>query len=274
MLTSPEQAPAGRTTQSEAALAPLLGVAVPTRNSAATLEWTLLSLASQRAVRLSVVVVDSESTDRTLDICGRWGIRTLSAPPGNMYRAINVGLRNLADCDWLTYLNSDDLVCADGYARLVERGERDGLDVVYGNGDFIDEGGAFVFSQASFGPAVARRQLAVGTRPFVQPAAVFRRRVFDQLHGFDERFRMIADYDFFARASAAGFGFGRVGGRAVAAFRVHDRQISTVHKATVDSEKAIRRRECGRYRRFARMGLSALWKVRNTGNYLARMHAR
>jgi hypothetical protein len=62
-----------------------------------------------------------------------------------------------------------------------------------------------------------------------------------------------------------------VGGRAIAAFRVHDRQISTVHKSVVDDEKAIRRRECGPLRQYARMGLSALWKVRNTGNCLARL---
>ncbi len=246
-----------------------LVVVVPTRNSAATLEATLLSLASQQRVRLTAVVVDSDSADLTLDICRRWGVRTLPSPPGNMYRAINEGMRALEGCPWLAYVNSDDLIHADGYARLVEHGERAGFDVVYGNGDFVDEAGAFIFSQASFGPAVVRQQLAAGTMPFVQPAAIFRRAVFDRLGGFDERFPHIADYDFFARAAGAGFRFGRVRRGSIAAFRVHDRQLSTVHKAVVDREKAVRRAECGRGRRYLRMGLSAMWKVRNTFNYLA-----
>ncbi len=250
---------------------PSLGVVVPTRNSAATLDWTLLSLASQQRVLLRVLVVDSDSTDRTLEICRQWQVPTRHSPLGNMYRAINEGLRALADLEWMTYLNSDDLAYADGYARLIDRAERDRLDVVYGNGDFVDERGRFLYTQASFPPAVARRQLAVGTLPFVQPTAIFRRTVFERLGGFDERFRLIADYDFFARASAAGFRFGKVGGRAIAAFRVHDRQISTTQKAAVDQEQTVRRRECGRYRHLARMGLSALWKVRNTTNYLARL---
>jgi len=250
---------------------PQLGVVIPTRNSAATLESTFLSLMSQQGIAIDIVAVDSESTDGTRRICERWGVRTLFSPPGNMYRAINEGMRALADCAWLTYLNSDDLVYHDGYARLLEHGEEHGLDVVYGNGDFVDDAGAFIFSQASFGPAIVRHQLAAGTMPFVQPAAAFRRRVFDQLAGFDERFAYIADYDFFARAADAGFRFGKAAGPPVAAFRVHDRQLSTVRKAKVNREKAVRREECGRHRKYVRIGLSTAWKIRNTFNYLAQI---
>lgn len=250
---------------------PRLGVVVPTRNSAATLQSTLLSLMSQQRVAITVVAVDSESADATRDICSRWNVRTLSAAPGNMYRAINEGMRALSGHEWLAYLNSDDLVYPDGYARLLEAGERHGLDVAYGNGDFVDETGAFMFSQASFGPAIVRRQLAAGTMPFVQPAAVFQRAVFDRLAGFDERFTHIADYDFFARAASAGFRFGRVGGAPVAAFRVHGLQLSTVQKGIADREKAVRRAECGRHRKYLRMGLSTAWKMRNTLNYLAQL---
>ena len=140
---------------------------------------------------------------------------------------------------------------------------------MYGNGDFVDARGAFLFSQASFGPLIVRRQLAAGTMPFVQPAAVFRRDVFGRLDGFDERFKDIADYDFFARAAAAGFRFGKTPGRPVAAFRVHHRQMSTVQQALVEDEQVTRRRECGWLRQYLRMGLSAAWKVRNAFNYLA-----
>ncbi len=248
---------------------PTLGVVVPTRNSAATLDATLLSLVSQQRVRVCAIAVDSDSTDGTREVCARWGIRTVCTPPGNMYRAINEGLRLLDGCEWLTYLNSDDLAYPDGYARLIERGAAGPFDVVYGNGDFVDSRGAFVFAQASFHPAVLRLQLACGTLPFVQPAAVFRRPVFERLGGFDERFTCIADLDFFMRASAAGFRFGKAGGRAVAGFRVHEGQLSTLRKAVVDREQKIRRRECGRYRAPARMALSAGWKVRNAFNYLA-----
>ncbi|MGE5357846.1 MAG: glycosyltransferase [Bacteroidales bacterium] len=245
-----------------------LGVVIPTRNSAATLESTLLSLASQRGVTISVIVADSQSTDGTLEICRRWGLRSVDVPPGNMYRAINAGMRLLAT-PWLTYLNSDDLAYADGYARLVALGEQRGLDIVYGHGEFLDARGHFVRRQASFGPALVRRQLAAGTMPFLQPAAIFRHQVYWHLGGFDERYTHIADYDFYARAAAARLEFGRVAGGPVAAFRVHGSQLSAAQKPVADAEKRRRRRQCGRYQWLARRGLSTIWKARNVLNSLA-----
>lgn len=85
-----------------------IGVVVPTFNSAKTLEWTLLALKSQEDCRAKVIVVDSGSTDETLEICARHKVRTEYDQPGNMYRAINVGMR-LIDTEWVTYLNSDDI---------------------------------------------------------------------------------------------------------------------------------------------------------------------
>ena len=92
-----------------------IGVVVPTMNSASTLQWTLCSLRSQRDITLDVIVADSGSQDGTVDICKAWGVPTIYVPPGNMYRAINAGLR-VMESDWVTYLNSDDIVYPDSYA--------------------------------------------------------------------------------------------------------------------------------------------------------------
>ena len=78
-----------------------IGVVVPTLNSAATLTWTLCSLRSQRDVSVEMIVADSGSVDGTLNICKFWDVRTIYVPPGNMYRGINAGLRQL-DAEWVT----------------------------------------------------------------------------------------------------------------------------------------------------------------------------
>src|SRR5579859_6963550 len=105
-----------------------LTVVIPTLNSAATLNWTLASLA---ASGIRVIIADSFSTDATVDICARWSAEVISVPPGNMYTAINTGLR-LADTEWLAYVNSDDLVFTSSYLRMFELAREQRVDIAYG----------------------------------------------------------------------------------------------------------------------------------------------
>ena len=115
----------------------MITCAVPTLNSAKTLGATLLSLRSQQPVNVEIVVVDSGSTDRTLEICRHFGVPVLFDDPNNIYRAINKGL-NRADSEWLAYLNSDDWIYPGSYANLMALGESAGADIVYGNCDYAD----------------------------------------------------------------------------------------------------------------------------------------
>jgi glycosyltransferase involved in cell wall biosynthesis len=188
---------------------------VPTLNSAATLDTTLLSLRSQRREPVNIVVVDSGSTDGTLDICQRWAVPVMYAPPGNMYQAINVGLRQCAT-EWITYLNSDDWVYADSYQRLIDRGVAAGADFVYGSHDFVDEQGRFMCSMGTVQPQHILALFRAGELGFIQPAVIYRRQAYQRLNGFDEAYRLCADGDFFIRAALSGARFARLAGSPVA----------------------------------------------------------
>src|SRR5579885_2179318 len=122
-----------------------IGVTIPTWNSDKALGTALASLREQKGCHVEIVVADSGSTDGTLDLCRAFGTATVSVPPGNMYRAINEGLNQL-HTPWLAYLNSDDFVFTDGYARLISKAEATGSDVAYGNGDFVDAHGRFLYA--------------------------------------------------------------------------------------------------------------------------------
>jgi len=246
-----------------------IGVVIPTWNSAKTLATTLLSLEQQVDARLRIVVADSGSTDGTLRLCSTAQIPTVYVPPGNMYRAVNAGARQL-DTPWIAYLNSDDFVYRDTYARLVSRGETAGADVVYGNVDFVDADGRFLYSLQAARPGALRQLFGAFLFGFMPHAAVFRRRTFDALGGFDESFRHIADMDLFARACCAGQRFASVPYPSVAVFRIHADQLSRRERNVVRHELVQLQTRLGRKSRLAGGWAILEWQARNIRQYLLR----
>jgi glycosyltransferase involved in cell wall biosynthesis len=245
----------------------IITVVVPTLNSEKTLDWTLASLA---APEIRVIVADSFSKDKTLRICERWNAEVINVPPGNMYRAINAGLRE-ATTGWVAYVNSDDIVFTSGYLRMLGKAAQSLADVVYGNADYVDASGRYLFSFKPSGAGAARRILRVGHMPFCQPAAIFRRAVFQALGGFDERFKSASDLDFFRRAAEGGMVFRHFPLQPVAAFRLHKAQISARSPQWNVSEKETIQGGSPSGFRF-RDSLSYIyWRLSNSGNYAQRM---
>lgn len=70
------------------------GIVIRTLNEEAMLERTLASTATQRRKPLETIVVDSGSTDGTLDIARRYDTRIISIPRGDFTygKALNVGI--------------------------------------------------------------------------------------------------------------------------------------------------------------------------------------
>ncbi len=247
-----------------------LGVVVPTLNSSRTLDWTLCALLNLRDVCVSVLVADSGSNDGTLAICKRWNVPTIYVPPGNMYRAINAGLRML-ETEWLTYLNSDDLVYPDGYSRLLALGENKRADVVYGKCDFVDREGRFLYQITFPPPSRLKGMYRCGRVGFNQTAAVFRRHVFRELDGFNETYRLISDYEFFLRAHEGGFVHAQADGPSVGAFRLHSAQLSETEAQNMKSEmNSFRSSNNLAASLFDRLDV-LYWRTQNAATYLWRL---
>ncbi|MEP6716481.1 MAG: glycosyltransferase [Terriglobia bacterium] len=212
-----------------------LTIVVPTLNSERSLNWTLASLKAAKEIR--VIVADSFSTDSTMDICRRWNVETISVPPGNMYVAINAGLRK-AGTEWVGYVNSDDWIFTRAFVKMLKKATEGMSDVAYGGADYVDESGRFLFSMLPSAGPLAVRILRGGYLSFCQPAAIFRRRTFEALNGFDERYRAASDFDFFCRAALQNYSFQRVVRYPVAAFRLHTSQLSFQKPHLDEGEKA------------------------------------
>ena len=239
-----------------------VGIVVPTLDSARTLEWTLLSLLRQTETGVRVVVADSYSSDGTLEICRRWDVPVIEVSAGNMYRAINAGIRTL-ETEWVGYLNSDDVLHLDGLKRLIEGGAAKRADVAYGYCDYIDAAGRFLYAMTPATPQELTDLFRRGIFPMAQPATVFRRRLALELGGFTEDLRYAADYDFFARAAISGARFVRIGTPSVAAFRVHSHQLSAIGAEGVKSEVARVRESLPRTATWRGIAAEGRWRVRN-----------
>lgn len=243
---------------------------VPTMQSAATLETTLLSLDHQSGVMVRVIVADSASTDGTLEICRRRGLHVVQVEAGNMYRAINAALR-IADTEWLAYLNSDDWLYPESLARLIARGRETAAAVVYGNCDYADGQGRFIYSFAAALPQQLLPLFRLGRMGFAQPAGIFRADLYRSLDGFDEAFRFKADADFYLRALRAGARFAYCDGAPVACFRLHAGQLSNARRIEIEQEG--RRLFGGSALRPQWADWAALlqWRLRNLPHYAIRI---
>lgn len=243
---------------------------VPTLNSAETLETTLLSLKSQRGVNVEITVADSGSDDDTLEICQQFSVATIYVEPGNMYRAINAGLSQ-SRSEWLAYLNSDDWLYPDSFARLIELGDSSGADVVYGNCDYADGSSRFVYSFAAARPEQLAPLFRLGRMGFAQPAAIFRRSLYQRLGGFDEQYCFKADADFYIRAINAEARFALLDGPPVCCFRVHTAQLSNRKRELIEEEGKRVFGAPGMKSRASDFMALAEWRLKNLPHYLLRI---
>lgn len=249
-------------------MTPILGVVVPARNAAATIGSTLAALHDLPAMKADIVVVDGESTDETADIATAMGARVMQRPPQGIYDAVNCGLR-IAEGEWLTYINADDVLYADVLAARLEHAA--GHDVAYGPVDFVDRAGRYLHRWHSARPGHLLSLYRAGMSPLLQQGTLFRRAVFERLQGFDARWKLVGDADFWLRALEQGFRFQRTAGVSVAAFRMHSGQLGRVYASESAAEHAAMT-ESRDHRGSWQGRLAAVaWRAENWPSYARRL---
>ena len=89
-----------------------LSIIIPTLNEEAALPATLKSVAALTPAPLEVIVVDSSSQDRTVDIARAYGARVITGLPPGRAGQMNAGAR-IASGDQLCFLHADTELPAD-----------------------------------------------------------------------------------------------------------------------------------------------------------------
>lgn len=201
-----------------------LSIIVPTLNVAKTIRLTLESLQPLKELGAKIILVDSFSTDDTVKLAKEYCDCILQYPKGNMYAAINEGIKN-TDTEWVSYLNADDIIYSDIIIKTFESISAE-VDFFYGDLDFIDWNGRFLHSYV-FSNSSDIISLAAESISSWSPIGTFyKREVWEKLNGYDTDYKYSADFDFMLRAKLANFNFMKIKKLTVGAFRLHPNQLS------------------------------------------------
>jgi glycosyltransferase involved in cell wall biosynthesis len=176
---------------------PLLTIVTINKNNASGLKRTILSILPLLSAEVHYVVVDGGSDDGSLQVAQsllatRDHVRVVSEADRGIYDAMNKGWQ-MSLSEYVAFVNSGDEAVPDAYARFLSALESRLADVFYGRVFLAQDDGARLGIHERH-----PEQLRSDTLP--HPATVVRRRVLAKLGGFNERFRIVADRDFFIRA--------------------------------------------------------------------------
>jgi glycosyltransferase involved in cell wall biosynthesis len=181
--------------------APKISLVTPSLNQGRFIRATLESVLSQGYPDLDYRVQDGGSTDGTLAVLREFEARVpfVSGKDAGQADAINRGLAR-ATGEVLGYLNSDDVLLPGALAAVGETFVSDpDLVFVWGRASYLDEAGNAVSPYLVRPDAIERLADACF---IAQPAAFFRRKVWEEIGLFDESLHHTMDYDYWLRIAA------------------------------------------------------------------------
>lgn len=213
----------------------MLGIVTPTLNSEKYIKSTFESIKSMLSNgKCKYLIVDGGSIDGTLNFCSENCIEHFYLPKGNMYKAINFGLRKL-EVKWVTYINSDDILNADAVLDAIDKyGEN--ADIIYGNTSYIDNDGELIFRYKGAHISLFEGLFLNGQLPFSQPGTIIRASIFSKLGEFSEEYKYASDLDFFIAAYLNGIKFKKYEFEDLGSFRIHERQITQIQGHAMNQE--------------------------------------
>ncbi len=172
-------------------------------NSEATIRDTIESVLAQKYSDIEYIVVDGQSTDKTMNILREYQGRIakiISEPDKGIYDAMNKGVA-LAKGDVIGILNSDDFYRTDhSISEVVAEFQKSPTtDMVLGSVDFVNEHdlshAVRYYKSTGFKPWKLRFGLMAP-----HPAAFIRHEAYKQVGTYKLNYKISADFDFFVRA--------------------------------------------------------------------------
>lgn len=187
---------------------PKITVITPVLNGRRYVGAAIESVRAQHYAHVEHIVIDAGSTDGTLEVLARYPhLRVIAEPDEGPHDAMNKGIRH-AKGEVIGFLNADDEYVGNLLTEvaLLFRASPE-LEALCGASLVLEEaeGGArrpIARLDLPVEGGLALDVLTLGSPAF--NARFFRRRLFDRVGLFDNRYRIAADRDFLIRARLAG----------------------------------------------------------------------
>jgi glycosyltransferase involved in cell wall biosynthesis len=183
---------------------PLVSVVTATYNMAQYLPEAIDSVLQQDYPHIEMIVVDDGSTDDTRSVLATYGhderLRVISQPNSGQTVSKNRGWR-AARGQLIAFLDADDAWLPGKLARQIPCFTEPRVAVCYGRMIYVDERGEPLPIEPLRGHSghITAPLLVDNFVSF--PTVVVRRRVLEEMDGFDESLTMSIDYDLWLRVS-------------------------------------------------------------------------
>lgn len=180
---------------------PRISIVTPSFNQANFLERTIQSVLNQDYPNLEYIIIDGSSTDGSVEMIRKYESRLaywVSEKDRGQAHALNKGFKQ-ATGEIVAWLNSDDMYPPDTFQAIAEEFcKNPELDIVYGNVYSVDESDNIIWKSKYTKVWYPMLPLIGCVLP--QPAAFWKRSLFERVGYLNESFQFVMDREFMCRA--------------------------------------------------------------------------
>jgi len=168
-----------------------------TYNSASTIRDTIESVLSQSYADIEYIIVDGNSSDKTMEIVRSYGDKidkVISEPDKGLYDALNKGINN-ATGDVVGFMHSDDVYASKNVVKtIIEVFENYDNDSFYGDLIYVDKHDINKVVRLWRAGKYKPGKMLNGWMP-PHPTFYVKREIYEKFGGFDLSYKISADYE-------------------------------------------------------------------------------
>lgn len=181
---------------------PLISIITPTLNSEDSIMRTLESVSSQDEPSFEHIIIDGGSIDQTVPILKKYQekhpLRWISEKDDGISSAMNKGFA-MATGEIVAWLDADNRFEPGIFKKIAKVFEEEkGVDIVYGNIKIVHRNKFTDFIPPRNISFYASLMKTTGAIP-PQPGVFFKKAIFTHAHGFDPKYKIAIDLDYWMR---------------------------------------------------------------------------